>query len=65
MEQYVAGDRVTILAARRDRLLRLDLTLGPEPLKTWQLEVNPSATESQRAVLEKWLAPTRFPGRSG
>ena len=65
MEQYVTGDRVSVLVARRDRLLRVDLTLGPEPLKAWQLEVNPSATQSQRAVLEKWLAQTRIPGHPG
>ena len=65
LEQYVAGDRVSILVARRDRLLRVDLTLGAEPLKAWQLEVSPSATESQRAVLEKWLAPRRFRGHPG
>ncbi|HEU4694134.1 MAG TPA: hypothetical protein VFS23_37465, partial [Vicinamibacterales bacterium] len=65
MEQYVTGDRVSVLVARRDRLLRVDLTLGPEPLKAWQLEVSPSAVPSQRAVLEKWLAPTRIPGHPG
>jgi predicted metalloprotease with PDZ domain len=65
LEQYVAGDRVTILVARRDRLLHLDLTLGAEPLKTWQLEVDPSATASQRDVLDLWLAPSGIPGRVG
>ncbi len=31
MEQYVAGDRVSILVARRDRLIRLDSRSEPSP----------------------------------
>jgi predicted metalloprotease with PDZ domain len=62
LEQYVAGDRVRILVARRDRLLHVDLTLGAEPLKAWQLEVDPSATASQRAKLDFWLAPSGISG---
>jgi predicted metalloprotease with PDZ domain len=65
LEQYVPGDRVSILAARRDRLIRLDLTLDAEPLKTWQLEVDPSATDSQRALLDIWLTPSGIPRRLG
>jgi predicted metalloprotease with PDZ domain len=55
MEQYVPGDRVSILLARRDRLLRVDVTLGAEPARTWQLEVNPAATAAQRKLLDQWL----------
>ena len=65
LEQYVPGDRVSVLVARRDRLLRLDLTLGAEPLKAWQLEVDPSATASRRAQLDFWLAPSGIPGHVG
>jgi predicted metalloprotease with PDZ domain len=65
LEQYVPGDRVSILAARRDRVFSLDLMLGAEPQKAWQLEVDPSATDSQRAVLDFWLAPGGIPGRVG
>jgi len=65
MEQYVAGDRVSILVARRDRLIRLELTLGAEPAKSWQLEVDPSATAGQRAGLDFWLAPSGNPVRTG
>jgi predicted metalloprotease with PDZ domain len=61
MEQYVAGDRVAILVARRDRLSRLELTLGAEPAKSWQLELDPSATAGQRAGLDLWLAPSGNP----
>jgi predicted metalloprotease with PDZ domain len=60
MEQYVAGDLVSLLVARRDRLLRLDVTLGPEPPKVWQIEVDPGASQTQRARLDSWLAPSRL-----
>jgi len=59
MEQYTPGERVSLLVARRDRLVRLDLTLGREPLTAWQLEIDPAATSAQRALLDSWLAPTR------
>jgi predicted metalloprotease with PDZ domain len=65
MEQYVAGDRVSMLVARRDRLLRLEVTLGAEPLKSWQLEPDPAATPGQRAGLDFWLAPSGNPVRVG
>ena len=65
MEQYVAGDRVSLLVARRDRLISLDVVLGAEPSKSWQLEVDPSATAGQRAGLDFWLAPSGNPVRTG
>jgi len=65
MEQYVAGDRVSMLVARRDRLTRLDLTLGAEPSKSWQLEPDQAATPEQRAGMDFWLAPGGNPMRMG
>ena len=41
LEQYRPGDRVTLLVARREQLLRLDLTFGTEPARAWRLEVHP------------------------
>jgi predicted metalloprotease with PDZ domain len=38
LEQYRPGDRITVLVARREQLMRLDLTLGAEPPKSWRLE---------------------------
>jgi predicted metalloprotease with PDZ domain len=61
MEQYVAGDRVSILVARRDRLMRLDARLGAEPLRAWQLEVDPRASTAQRQILDFWLAQSGNP----
>jgi predicted metalloprotease with PDZ domain len=65
MEQYVAGDRVSILLARRDRLVRLDVTLGAEPARTWQLEVNPAATAAQRKLLDQWLGRPQMSQTAG
>ena len=42
LEQYSQGDRVSVLVARRDRLLSLDLILGAEPPRTWRLEPRPA-----------------------
>jgi predicted metalloprotease with PDZ domain len=54
LESYRPGDRVSILLARRDVLLRLDLTLGSEPAR-WQLETRPDATDAQKQNLATWL----------
>ena len=61
MEQYVAGDRVSILVARRDRLMRLDARLGAEPPRAWQLEVDSGASTAQRQILDFWLAQSGNP----
>jgi predicted metalloprotease with PDZ domain len=42
LEQYAPGDRVSLVVARRDRLLSLDVTLGAEPPRSWRLEPVPS-----------------------
>ena len=38
LEQYSPGDRISVLVARRDRLLSLDVTLEVESAKSWRLE---------------------------
>jgi predicted metalloprotease with PDZ domain len=55
LEEYSPGQRVTLLIARRDRLLRVDLALGAEPGDPWNLEVDAGATDAQRARLVSWL----------
>ena len=55
LEQYRPGDKVSLLVARRDRLVRLDLTFGNEPQRTWRLEPSPSATEEQKKRLSEWI----------
>jgi predicted metalloprotease with PDZ domain len=54
LENYRPGDKVSILLARRDVLMRIDLTLGSEPAR-WQLEIRPDATETQKQNLASWL----------
>jgi predicted metalloprotease with PDZ domain len=55
LEFYRPGDGVSFLIARRDQLMRLDATLGVEPRAAWKLEVDPKATDSQKAHLKAWL----------
>ena len=59
LEQYRPGDKVVFLVARREQLLRLELTFGTEPARAWRLEVNPSATEAQQSSRGRWLNPGR------
>ena len=51
LDQYKPGDKIALLVARRDRLIKLDVTLGAEPGRTWRLESLPSATAEQTARL--------------
>ena len=55
LQQYRPGDRVQLLVARRDQLMRLPVTIGAEPPRDWRLETSGSATEAQRAQLTDWL----------
>ena len=57
LEQYHAGDRISMLIARREQLLRLEITLGVEPPRAWRLEVNPSAPQRAQQWRERWLRP--------
>ena len=56
LENYRPGDKVSLLIARREKLIRLDVTLSDEPARGWQLEVNPDATADQQHRLDAWLA---------
>lgn len=55
LEAYRPGERVSILVARRERLVRLDAAFGSEPPRTWRLEPDPSAPPAQHARLREWL----------
>ena len=48
LEQYAPGDRISMLVARRDRLLSLEVVLGAEPPRAWRLEPRPGVRVSQR-----------------
>lgn len=43
-----------MLVARRDELKRIEVTLGIEPVTTWQLETMPDASGDQKAMLAAW-----------
>jgi len=49
--QYKPGDKISVLVARRDRLMKIEVTLGPEPGREWRLEPLPNATPEQAARL--------------
>ncbi len=55
LDQYKPGDKVALLVARRDKLTRIDVTLGSEPGRAWRLEVAPNASAEQKARLTAWL----------
>ena len=55
MECFSPGEKVSILISRRDRLQRLDAEFGQEPPRQWGLEVDPGATEAQKARLKAWI----------
>jgi predicted metalloprotease with PDZ domain len=55
LDQYRPGDQVSVLVARRDRLLRLDVTLGADPGRAWRLEPAPNATDEQKKRLSAWI----------
>ena len=46
---------MTLLVARRDELMRLQVTLGREPADTWRLEPRPDATPEQQAHRKAWM----------
>ena len=56
LELHRAGERITMLVARRDRLVEIPVTLGPDGGRPWRLEVRPDATTDQRARLARWLS---------
>lgn len=55
MEFFRPGEKVSILVARRDRLIRIPATFGQEPPKRWTLEIDPKATDAQKAHRTAWL----------
>ena len=55
LDQYKPGDKVSLLVARRDKLTKINLTLGAEPGRAWRLEVAPTATDEQKAKLTAWM----------
>ena len=46
------GDKIALLVARRDRLTKIDVTLGADPGRPWRLETAPNATDEQKTRFE-------------
>ena len=55
MDQYRPNEKVSILIARRGRLLRLEATFGAEPASRFRMEPDPKATDEQKAHRKAWL----------
>jgi len=56
LDQYLPGDTVALLVARRDQLMRLELKFGVEPARNWRLETNPDASDARQRRAQ-WLQP--------
>ncbi len=54
LKQYRPEDALDILIARRERLLTLKLTAAETP-PSWELEVDPEASDDQKRRLIDWL----------
>jgi len=59
LARYRPGDRVQVLAFRRDELLRFDLQLAARPPEKWKLSVDPKAVARARGLRTGWLGPNR------
>ncbi|MGH9254403.1 MAG: M61 family metallopeptidase [Vicinamibacterales bacterium] len=57
LDQYQPGDKVTLLVARRDQLLRLDVEFAAEPPRQWRLETDAGASGPQQQQRARWLQP--------
>src|SRR5918994_5676948 len=56
LAQYSPGDKISVLVARRDRLMKIDVTLGADPGRPWRLEQTPNATDEQKARFESLMS---------
>jgi predicted metalloprotease with PDZ domain len=57
LDPYKPGDRISVLVARRDQLLRLEVVLEASPAHAWEIQADPAATEAQRMHRSAWLKP--------
>jgi predicted metalloprotease with PDZ domain len=56
LAQYRPGDKVSMTVARRDRIMKIDVTLGSDPGRPWRLEQAPNASDEQKARFEALMA---------
>lgn len=58
LDRYRPGEKVSVLLARREELLRLPVTFGEEPAEDrWKLQPDPEASAEQEAHRARWLGP--------
>ena len=55
LDLYRARDEVTVLVARRERLVRLGARFGERPPERWRLQPSTSPSPAQRSRLDAWL----------
>lgn len=55
LESYKAEGKVELTVARREKLITVALPLVEELPEAWTLEVNPQATDAQKAHLRAWV----------
>jgi predicted metalloprotease with PDZ domain len=61
LKRYKAGDKVELLIARRDELMRLEVKLGAKPAASWDIELVPDAPADVVARRDAWLAGSSAP----
>jgi predicted metalloprotease with PDZ domain len=59
IDQLRPGERVSLLLARRDQLLRIEVTLGTEAPRSWRLDFLPSVPEPVTRLRDRWLQPAK------
>lgn len=52
---YKPGETVSLLIARREQFMRLEVTFGKEPPRRWTLEIDPKATDPQKKNFKAWV----------
>jgi predicted metalloprotease with PDZ domain len=57
LDAYRPGDRVTLLVARRERIMPIDVVLTSEPARVTRIEPDQGADASARERLAAWLKP--------
>ena len=57
LDQYRPGDKVVLLVARRDQLVKLEAALAAEPARQWRVDLDTSATDAQQQQRARWLRP--------
>ena len=55
LEQFPPTTRATLLVARRDQLMQLEVTFGQEPGNAWRLAPRVAPTPAQLATRAAWL----------